>query len=199
MYFPRNKWSLFDLKTDPHEMKSVHAEREYLKVRRELTEEFHRLREHFGARRALQNDAYEKFAGNLHGGIRLTAMMKTLCMVALLWAVNAPAQDVGQSKANHKYLKAFPKAAEDMSRFVIVLPDKTRGQEGAFKVELIVGRMMDTDGVNRMYLGGKLEPKPLKGGASPTTKRSSVRRPPRSSACRRARRRCTSSCKGRAN
>ena len=50
-----------------------------------------------------------------------------------------------------------------MSRFVIVLPDKTRGQEGAFKVELIVGRMMDTDGVNRTYLGGKLEPKPLKG------------------------------------
>ena len=50
MYFPRSKeWSLFDLKTDPHEMKSVHAEREYLKVRRELTEEFHRLREHFGA------------------------------------------------------------------------------------------------------------------------------------------------------
>ena len=101
--------------------------------------------------------------GSLHGEIRLTAMIKTLCMVALLWTVNAPAQDVGQSKANHKYLKAFPKAAEDMSRFVIVLPDKTRGQEGAFKVELIVGRMMDTDGVNRMYLGGKLEPKPLKG------------------------------------
>ena len=50
MYFPRSKeWNLFDLKTDPHEMKSVHAEREYLKVRRELTEEFHRLREHFGA------------------------------------------------------------------------------------------------------------------------------------------------------
>ena len=50
MYFPRSKeWNLFDLKTDPNEMKSVHAEREYLKVRRELTEEFHRLREHFGA------------------------------------------------------------------------------------------------------------------------------------------------------
>ena len=50
MYYPRSKeWSLFDLKTDPHEMKSVHAEREYLKVRREMTEEFPRLRAHFGA------------------------------------------------------------------------------------------------------------------------------------------------------
>jgi len=50
MYFPRsNEWNLFDLKLDPHEMKSVHAEREYIKVRRELTQEFHRLREQFDA------------------------------------------------------------------------------------------------------------------------------------------------------
>ena len=100
---------------------------------------------------------------SLRDGIRLTGMMKTFCTVALLWVVSAPAQDASQPKANHKYLKAFPKAAGGMSRFVIVLPDKTRGQEGAFKVELIVGRMMDTDGVNQMFLSGKLEPKPLKG------------------------------------
>ena len=50
MYFPRSKeWNLFDLKLDPHEIKSVHAEREYIKVRRELTQEFHRLREQFEA------------------------------------------------------------------------------------------------------------------------------------------------------
>ena len=82
-------------------------------------------------------------------------------------APDAPAKPAAKppvpAKMDHKYLKAFPKAAEGMSRFVIALPDKTRGEEGAFKVELIVGRMMDTDGVNRMFLGGKLEPKPLKG------------------------------------
>ena len=99
---------MFDLKTDPHEMKSVHAQREYLKVRRELTENFIGCAS-TSVRRALQNDAYEKFTGSLHGEIRLTAMMKTLCMVALLWTVNAPAQDVGQSKANHKYSRRFPK------------------------------------------------------------------------------------------
>ena len=50
MYFPRSKdWNLFDLKLDPHEMESVHAERKYIKVRRELTQEFHRLRERFEA------------------------------------------------------------------------------------------------------------------------------------------------------
>ena len=54
-------------------------------------------------------------------GIRLTGMMKTFCIVALLWVVSAPAQDASQPKANHKYLKAFPKAAGGMSRFVICL------------------------------------------------------------------------------
>ena len=44
------------------------------------------------------------------------------------------------------------------------MPHKDRGEENAFKVELIVGKMMLTDGVNRMFLGGgKIAPKPLKG------------------------------------
>ncbi len=50
MYFPRSKeWNLFDLKTDPHEMKSVYAEPGYAKTREALTREFHRLRKHFNA------------------------------------------------------------------------------------------------------------------------------------------------------
>ena len=66
--------------------------------------------------------------------------------------------------ADHKYLKAFPKPAKGMARYVIELPHKNRGEENAFKVELIVGKMMLTDGVNRMFLGGgKIAPKPLKG------------------------------------
>ena len=65
--------------------------------------------------------------------------------------------------ADHKYLKAFPKASEGMTRFVIELPHKERGEEDAFKVELIVGKTMMTDGVNKMRLGGSIDPKPLKG------------------------------------
>jgi len=67
------------------------------------------------------------------------------------------------SAADHKYLKAFAKAPEGMTRFVIELPHKERGEENAFKVELIVGKVMLTDGVNRMRLGGTIEAKPLKG------------------------------------
>ncbi len=50
MYFPRSKeWNLFDLKTDPNEMKSVHAKHDYAKTRAAMTKEFHRLRKHFDA------------------------------------------------------------------------------------------------------------------------------------------------------
>ena len=65
--------------------------------------------------------------------------------------------------AEHKNLKAFPAADDGMERHVIVLPHKERGEENAFKVELIAGKQMMTDGVNSMRLGANIEAKPLKG------------------------------------
>lgn len=65
--------------------------------------------------------------------------------------------------AEHPELKAFPKAEEGMERFVIVLPHKERGEEDAFKVELVAGKKMMTDGVNLMRMGCSIEPRPLKG------------------------------------
>jgi ecotin len=63
----------------------------------------------------------------------------------------------------HPELKAFPAAKEGMERFVIVLPHKERGEEDDFKVELIPGKTMLTDGVNLMRVGMKIEARPLKG------------------------------------
>lgn len=65
--------------------------------------------------------------------------------------------------ADHPELKPFPAAKEGQERYVIVLPHKERGEENSFKVELVVGKMMMTDGVNKVNLGGKIETKPLKG------------------------------------
>ncbi len=65
--------------------------------------------------------------------------------------------------ADHPELKAFPAAKDGMERVVIVLPHKERGEEDRFKIELTVGKMMQTDGVNLMRLGARIEPKPLKG------------------------------------
>jgi ecotin len=63
----------------------------------------------------------------------------------------------------HPELQAFPPAQEGMERFVIVLPHKERGEEDDFKVELIVGKEMTTDGVNQVRLGDAIEPRTLEG------------------------------------
>ncbi len=63
----------------------------------------------------------------------------------------------------HSELKAFPPAKEGMDRLVIILPHKERDEENRFKVELIPGKTMLTDGVNLMSLGTTIVPRPLKG------------------------------------
>ncbi len=65
--------------------------------------------------------------------------------------------------ADHPELKAFPAAKDKMERLVIVLPHKERGEEDGFQVELIVGKMMETDGVNQVRLGASLKEQDLKG------------------------------------
>ena len=50
MFFPRSgEWNLFDLKVDPNEMRSVHADKNYRKVMDELQLEFQRLRKLYDA------------------------------------------------------------------------------------------------------------------------------------------------------
>lgn len=65
--------------------------------------------------------------------------------------------------SEHSQLKAFPEAPPGMVRFVIELAHKERDEERGFKVELIAGRVMQTDGVNQIRLGSRIEPRPLKG------------------------------------
>lgn len=65
--------------------------------------------------------------------------------------------------AEQSQLKAFPSAAEGMERIVIELPHKERGEEDNFKVELIPGKVMLTDGVNLTHIGLSIVPHPLKG------------------------------------
>lgn len=81
----------------------------------------------------------------------------TLAMIALaLFSVQALA-------AEHPELKAFPAASDGMERYVIVLPEKARGEDADFRVELIPGKVMLTDGVNQMRHGSAIEPRPLVG------------------------------------
>ena len=63
----------------------------------------------------------------------------------------------------HRELKAFPAADDGMQRHIIVLPHKERGEDNSFKVEIVSGKTMLTDGVNQMRLGNAIEPQLLKG------------------------------------
>ena len=60
-------------------------------------------------------------------------------------------------------LDAFPAPQDGMVRFVIELEHKGRGEEDAFKVEIVVGKEMLTDGVTLYPLGNTIEPRTLQG------------------------------------
>ncbi len=58
-------------------------------------------------------------------------------------------------------MKAFPPAEPGMTRYVINLPPQQ--DESALKVDLIVGKMVRTDPVNRYFFGGTLETETIAG------------------------------------
>lgn len=81
--------------------------------------------------------------------------MKTMMIfcLSLMFGVLAVAQP--------KPLQAFPAAKEGQQRFVIEVPQAE--DEYALKVELVIGKTVPTDGVNRHFFGGKVEEVELKG------------------------------------
>jgi len=57
--------------------------------------------------------------------------------------------------------KAYPASEKGMKRIVIHLD--AQKDEYSWKVELIVGKTVETDGVNRVALMGKIEERPVEG------------------------------------
>jgi len=62
-------------------------------------------------------------------------------------------------------MKAFPAAEAGMKRHVLELPP--RKDESAFKVELVVGKTVRTDPVNRFFFAGKIEEETIQGWGFP--------------------------------
>ena len=77
---------------------------------------------------------------------------------------NDPAEPAWQVKAQ-KQLKAYPKAEEGMVRYVLYLEPKA--DESLYQVELIVGKVIETDGVNTYGFGGKIQEQVVKGWGYP--------------------------------
>lgn len=87
--------------------------------------------------------------------------MKTILLKMLLISLLFCNQQIFAEE--HSQLKAFPEAQKGMTRFVIVLPHKTREEEIYFNVEIIPGRNILTDGVNKVRLDARINIHPLKG------------------------------------
>jgi ecotin len=86
-------------------------------------------------------------------------VIKTLARAFLLFLFAVPA---GLAADN---MKAFPPAAEGMVRHVLQLPQQA--DESGFKLELIVGKTVETDAGNRYFFGGRIEEETIKGWGFP--------------------------------
>lgn len=85
--------------------------------------------------------------------------MKSFCfsLIALFFAItSALAADT---------MKAFPLADEGKVRYVLHLPK--RADESAYKVELIVGRMVLVDDKNHYFFSGTIEEETIQGWGFP--------------------------------
>jgi ecotin len=92
--------------------------------------------------------------------------MKSFCAVGLATAVvlSAMAAFAATPAANpqaDKNMKAFPPAADGQTRFVLQLPQADN--ENSMKVEIIVGKTVQTDAVNSYFFGGKIEAQNVEG------------------------------------
>lgn len=85
--------------------------------------------------------------------------MKTWAIAALLLLFAMAASQAADN------MKAFPAAGSGMVRYVLQLPQQT--DESGFKVELIVGKTVETDRENRYFFGGKIEEETIKGWGFP--------------------------------
>lgn len=89
---------------------------------------------------------------------RMIDRMLTTCLIVGTLSWLQPASASGKSP-----LDAFPAPADGMVRYVVTLAHKARGEEDRFKVELVAGKTILTDGVNSYRLATSIEPRNLKG------------------------------------
>ena len=101
-----------------------------------------------------------------------TTMLAVMAVAGLGGSMNLAAADQSGAPATQAVakpeastMKAFPPAETGMVRYVLPLPPQK--DETGFQVELVAGKTIETDGVNRYFLGGKIEEKNIEGWGFP--------------------------------
>jgi ecotin len=91
-------------------------------------------------------------------------MMKT-AFIFITWIFMLSAAAVFADDRESGWKKAYPAAEKGVTRHVLHLPDQK--DEDGMKVELIVGRTVETDGVNNYFFGGAIKEKTVTGWGYP--------------------------------
>jgi len=87
--------------------------------------------------------------------------MRPLLVLACLSAVLSAAEPAKYPDEASQWRKAYPAATAGQKRIVIHLD--AQADESAWKIELSVGKVMETDGVNHLGGGAKIEEKNVEG------------------------------------
>ena len=95
--------------------------------------------------------------GKLMSTANRTLSLYSATLVVLLLLKSSPLM-----ATEHSPLDAFPEAADGMTRYVIALPEMPRSEDN-YSVELVVGRVIQTDGVNNVRMNTSLQSRPLEG------------------------------------
>ncbi len=82
------------------------------------------------------------------------------CLITILFALSA--MPVAQAQ---DYMEAFPPAEAGMVRHVLELPEQH--DESAFRLELVVGKTVQTDAHNRHFFGGEIVEETIEGWGFP--------------------------------
>ena len=99
--------------------------------------------------------------------IRCTLVLVTLALcspsLGLARGDDPPARKPASAEAIQNLEAAYPKAAAGKVRHVILLPEVAEEEADDLKVEIVAGRTIDTDGVNRYRFGGEFREKDIPG------------------------------------
>ena len=98
-------------------------------------------------------------------GVMVVLGAAGLCGVAMSQQgggnTSAPASAPAINPEAQRNIKAYPPAGAGQVRHVLLPPKQN--DESAFKVELVVGKTVLVDGVNKYFFTGKIEEKVIEG------------------------------------
>ena len=102
-----------------------------------------------------------------HHPVLLLVTAMSLALPGPAGAEDPPAKVAPSAEAIRNLEAAYPAPAAGRTRHVILLPEVAEEASEELKVEIVAGRTIDTDGVNRYRFGGEFRERDIPGWGFP--------------------------------